>query len=103
LFFKCLFLVFAEEVATESSMDLISKLIQWHHLAWCGLNKAVSLSLKRCHSGSVANAFQVCCANGFRFTSHLDDLHFRSSDCFHVSIHGISFSLLFSKLSTLLV
>jgi len=44
---------------------LISKLIQPHHLTWCGSNKlyslyykAVSLSLKHRRSGSVANMFR---------------------------------------------
>jgi len=93
-------------VAAEPPTDLlISKLIQPHCPAWRGSNKVVSLSLKRCCSGSVEDAFQVCCANGFQFGSHLADLRFRSSDWFwlHVSIHGTSFSLLFSKLCKLLV
>jgi len=50
---------------------------------------------------SVADAFHVSCANGFRFTSHLDNLRFCSSDWLHVSIHGTSFCFLLSKLSKL--
>jgi len=43
-----------------------------------GLNKAVSLSLKRQRPGSVADAFQVCCPNGYWFASDLSDLCFCS-------------------------
>jgi len=93
------FNVFHKSVAMEPPMNLlISKLIQPHHLT-CGSNKVVSLSLKRCCAGTVVDAFQVSCANGFQFVSHLVNLGFRSSDWLHVSIHGTSFSLLFSKLS----
>jgi len=76
---------------------LISKLIQLHCFAWCGSNKAVSLSLKRHYTGSVASTFQVCYADGFRLTSHLGNLRFHGtcSDWLHVA----SFSVLFSKLS----
>jgi len=73
----------------ELPMDLlISKLIgpQASHDA-ASLNKAVSLSLKHCHPSSVTGMFQVCCANGFRFASHLGDLCFHSSDLLHISIH----------------
>jgi len=55
------------------------------------------------HPGSLEDVFQLCCDNGFRFTFHLGVSRFRGSDCLHVSIHGISFSLLFSKVSELLV
>jgi len=41
---------------------------------------AVSLSLKQRRPGSVADMFEVCCANGFQFASHLGDLRFCSSD-----------------------
>jgi len=45
------------------------------------------------------DTFQVCCANAYRFASHLGDLRFRSGDGLYISIHGTSFSLLFLKLS----
>jgi len=50
----------------------------------------------------LADVFQVCCSNGFRFASHLSASHCHSSDWLHVSICGTT-SLLFSKLSKLLV
>jgi len=87
-------------MATEPAKDLlISKLIRPNHLTWCGSDKAVSFSLKQYRPGSIVDAFQVYCFNGFQFASHLGDLHFRNSDWLHVSFHGTSFSLLFSKLS----
>ena len=52
---------------------LISKLIQQHCLVWRCLNAAVSLSLKRRHPDSIADAFQANCANDFRFASQLGD------------------------------
>jgi len=60
----------------------------------CGSNKAVSVSLSVVvlTPGSAADAFQVCCANVFQFASHLEYLHFRSTDWLHVSIHETSFS-----------
>ena len=92
--------LYRKEVAKEPPMDLlISKLIGPHHLAWSSSNKSVSLSLKRRHPSRVADTFWVSCANGFQFASRLGDLRFHNSDCLHVSIHGTSFSLLFSKLS----
>jgi len=45
----------------------------------------------------------VCCANGFRFSSHPGTSRFHSNDCLHVAIRAVSFSLLFSKLSILLL
>jgi len=49
-------------------MDLlISKLIPPYCLAWRVSNKAVSLSLKRHHSGSVTDTLEVCHANGCGF------------------------------------
>jgi len=83
----------------EPPMDLISKLKQLHRLAWRDLNIAVSLSLKLRCANSVVDAFQVCCANGFLFASHLGDLRFHISDWLHDSIHCTRFSALFSKLS----
>ena len=57
------------------------KLIALYRLAWCGSNKAVSLSLK-CHCpGSVADTFQLCHANGCGFASHLCAMCFRYRDC----------------------
>jgi len=38
----------------------------------------LSLSLKQHHRGSVTD---VCCANGFRFGSHLGDFYFGSGGC----------------------
>jgi len=58
-------------------MDLlISKLIRPHRLAQCGLNKVVSLLLKRHSPGGVTAMFQVCCAKGFQFASQPSNLHF---------------------------
>ena len=53
--------------------------------------------------GSITVTFQLHHANGLRFASHPGALRFRNSDCLRVSICGISFSLLFSKLSKLLL
>jgi len=52
---------------------------------------------------SIVDVFHVCFADGFQFACHLDVLQFHSSDCLHFAIHGTSFSLLFSKLSKLLL
>ena len=69
---------------THGSCFLFENL--FHHIA---SHDAVSLSLRRRCPGSVADTFQVWCANGFRFTSHLGDLHLHSSDWLQVSIHFI--------------
>jgi len=85
-------------------MDLlISKLIPLYRFTWRDSNKVVSLSSKRRRSSSTMDRCQVCHANGWGFASQLGTLCFRNSDCLHVSIHGTSFSLLFSKLSKLLL
>jgi len=76
----------------EPSIDLILKHIRPHHLIWRGSNKAVSPSLKRRCPGSIAEAFQVCCANGFWFTSHLSVTYI-----FVVMTGCTSFSLLFQN------
>jgi len=93
------------KLATEPPMDfLISKLIPRCCLSWHGSNKAGSLPFKWRCPDSVADVFHVCCANGCSwFASYLGALHFCNSDCLHVSIRGTSFSLLFSKLSKLLL
>ena len=91
---------YRKELAMELPINLfIWKLVGLHRLAWRSLNQAVSLSLKRCGPGSVADVFQVYSANGFWFASHLGDICFHSSDWLRVSIHQTSFSLHFSKLS----
>jgi len=65
-------------------------------LAWCGSNKKVSLSsLNRRRSGNLRDRLQLYYINGSGFTSRLGVLHFRNSDCLHVSIRWTSFSLLF--------
>ena len=65
--------VLVSEVAKESKNILISELVQPHLLARHGSNKAVSLSLKRRLPNSVADTFQIWCANGHgvEFASHL--------------------------------
>jgi len=45
-------------------------------------------------------ASPVFCANGFRFTSHLGDLRFYSSDRLHVSILGQFFFTFFKSFQT---
>jgi len=45
------------------------------------MNKMLSLSLKQHRYHSVADAFKVCCANGFWFGFHLGNFHFNSSSC----------------------
>jgi len=68
-----------KEVATEPPMDLIRNLFDsTMTTAPRSSNKAVSLSLKHCGGpGSVMGMLQVCCAYGFRFTSHFGNLRFR--------------------------
>jgi len=86
-------------VATEPPMDLlVSKLIRPYRLAWSGSNKAVSLSFNWRRSDSLRDRFQVYHVNGWGFASQPDALRFHNSDCLHVYICGISFSLLFSNL-----
>jgi len=81
------------EVAAEPPMDLlVSKLIQPYRLAWRGSNKAVILSFNRRRSSSLPDRF-----NGWEFASRHGTLHFRNSDCLHVSIRGTGFYLLFSN------
>jgi len=88
----------------EPPMDLpVSKLIQPSRLAWHGSNKTVSLSFNQRRSSRLPVRFQVYQINGSGFTSQLDALRFRNSDCLHVSIRGPSFPLLFSKLYELLL
>jgi len=80
---------------------LISKLIPPYHLAWCSLNKAVSLSLKHRRPSSVTDVSQVCCADGFRFASHLGTLRFRSSDCLRFNSWCQFFFTFFKTFQTL--
>jgi len=72
---------------------------------------AVKIKWSVCHSRlhsiilpPVVDVFQVYCDRGFRFAfPHLGALRFSSSNWFHVSIRGTSFSLFFSKVCKLLV
>ena len=69
---KCYSILFWKEVAADPTMDLlISKFIASYHLAWCGSNKAISLSLMYHHPGSITDKFQLRHANGCGFASHL--------------------------------
>jgi len=94
-----------KEVATEPPMDLFHNLFDsTMTTAPRSSNKAVSLSLKHCGGpGSVMGMLQVCCAYGFRFTSHFGnfELTFSYSDWWlHVSIHGTSLSFLLQNFLT---
>jgi len=44
-------------------------------------NKIFTLSLKQHQHCSIADVFDVCCAAGFQFSSHLGNFRFGSSGC----------------------
>ena len=72
----------------QPPMDLIAKLRLFDptalHDAIADSNKEVSLSFKHHCPSSVVDAFQVSCANAFRFASHLGDLR----SWLNISIHS---------------
>jgi len=61
----------------------------------------LSLSLKWHRCCSIADTCKVCCAKGFRFSSHLGDFHFDSNGCTFHSIIGPLFLYFFKTFQTI--